>query len=249
MDADSMGAGRLIIFVHGWRLSGKVDQVDFEPSFHDTKGWQRVYVTLPGMGGTRPDDSLTSMDSFIDAVGDFVEDQFNDRPFALVGTSAGAQIVRGLLLRFRRVQGVCLRVPLLTTDDRRRDLPELPASDEEGRLPTGYWRAVAEKEANVLIPARSSAQQTETLRSIRADPARYSAALPNLERFERPSLIIAGRQDTRVGFTDARRLAETYKRATYVMMDCAGHELPADGRMLFDAALRDWLERMGQDWR
>jgi pimeloyl-ACP methyl ester carboxylesterase len=63
--------------------------------------------------------------------------------------------------------------------------------------------------------------------------------------FDRPSLILAGRQDVMVGYRGALGLVEEFPRATCALLDLAGHHL---GRVeqpaLFGALVEDWLERM-----
>ena len=63
--------------------------------------------------------------------------------------------------------------------------------------------------------------------------------------FDQPSLILAGRQDSRVGYRGAARLVEELPRATLAVIDLAGHHLGRIERpMLFQALVRDWLERL-----
>ena len=63
--------------------------------------------------------------------------------------------------------------------------------------------------------------------------------------FEQPSLILAGRQDARVGFRGAMTLVDELPRATLAVLDLAGHHLGRIERpALFEALVRDWLDRL-----
>jgi pimeloyl-ACP methyl ester carboxylesterase len=63
--------------------------------------------------------------------------------------------------------------------------------------------------------------------------------------FARPSLILTGHQDSRVGYRGAWGLVEELPRATYAVLDLAGHHLGRIERPgLFRALVGDWLERM-----
>jgi pimeloyl-ACP methyl ester carboxylesterase len=63
--------------------------------------------------------------------------------------------------------------------------------------------------------------------------------------FDRPSLILAGRQDSTVGFRPAWDLLDEFPRATCAVLDMAGHQLGRVERPgLFRALVGDWLERM-----
>ena len=60
-------------------------------------------------------------------------------------------------------------------------------------------------------------------------------------RFERPACFVLGRQDASVGWRDALRLAERYPRASFHIIDAAGHNLQVEQAGLFGAAFCGWL--------
>jgi pimeloyl-ACP methyl ester carboxylesterase len=62
--------------------------------------------------------------------------------------------------------------------------------------------------------------------------------------FARPSLIVAGRHDSSVGFKDATRLLPRFARSTFVILDRAEHGLPIDQQTIFESLVIDWLDRM-----
>lgn len=59
--------------------------------------------------------------------------------------------------------------------------------------------------------------------------------------FDRPSCFVLGRQDASVGWRDALRLAERYPRASFHVVDAAGHNLQVEQAGLFGAAFGGWL--------
>lgn len=64
---------------------------------------------------------------------------------------------------------------------------------------------------------------------MRGDPARYgfSFDLAEAEKsFAKPTLVIAARQDTTVGYRDAWDILESYPRATFAVIDRASHGWP-----------------------
>jgi pimeloyl-ACP methyl ester carboxylesterase len=63
------------------------------------------------------------------------------------------------------------------------------------------------------------------------------------EAFPGPSLIISGRQDAIVGYQDAWNILEKYPRATYAVLDRAGH-LMEDQQAVVRVLMRDWLSRV-----
>ena len=62
--------------------------------------------------------------------------------------------------------------------------------------------------------------------------------------FEKPTLILTGRQDHLVGFGDALRHLEHYPRATFATLDGAGHNVHFERPDLVSALVADWLTRM-----
>jgi pimeloyl-ACP methyl ester carboxylesterase len=59
-----------------------------------------------------------------------------------------------------------------------------------------------------------------------------------------PSLIVAGRQDTAVGYRDQWRIIESYPRATFAVPDRAGHGTTPEQDQLFSALINEWLDRV-----
>ena len=67
--------------------------------------------------------------------------------------------------------------------------------------------------------------------------------------FEKPSLIIAGRQDFMSGYLDSIDLMHRFPRATLAVLDAAGHGLTFERPDVFTALVRDWLQRLAFTWR
>jgi len=67
-----------------------------------------------------------------------------------------------------------------------------------------------------------------------------------IEPFEKPTLIVTGRQDWTVGYRDAWQILEQYPWATFAVLDRAGHNLPIAQERLFDALVGEWLDRVDE---
>ena len=73
---------------------------------------------------------------------------------------------------------------------------------------------------------------------------RWELALPDEGPvYEGPTLIIAGRQDSTVGYAAAVDLLDRYPRATVAVLDGAGHALPHEQPELLAGLLQEWLAR------
>lgn len=62
--------------------------------------------------------------------------------------------------------------------------------------------------------------------------------------FVRPALFLMGRQDSSVGYRDAWNIIEQYPRASFVVLDRAGHALGLEQKGLFRALAAEWLDRV-----
>jgi len=60
-------------------------------------------------------------------------------------------------------------------------------------------------------------------------------------------LIVAGRRDSTVGYSDATELLERYPQATLAVIESAGHALMHERPELLATLLGDWLDRARRD--
>ncbi len=67
-----------------------------------------------------------------------------------------------------------------------------------------------------------------------------------LQPFVKPTLILTGRQDHISGYRDQWDILENYPRATFAVLDRAGHRLEIEQRALFNALVGEWLDRVEQ---
>jgi pimeloyl-ACP methyl ester carboxylesterase len=65
--------------------------------------------------------------------------------------------------------------------------------------------------------------------------------------FDKPTLFLMGRQDSRVGFADAWKIINNYPRASFVVLDRAGHMLKVEQKRLFRILAEEWLDRVEEN--
>lgn len=63
-------------------------------------------------------------------------------------------------------------------------------------------------------------------------------------QYDKPALILTGKQDSEVGYEDQFNLYKDFKRASIIILDKAGHNLQIDRKALFEASFLDWIERI-----
>lgn len=256
---EERGAGRPVLLIHGWSSDHHYMMADLEPAFADAQGWRRIYLDLPGHGGTPAPDWLGSQEQVLSILLDFTAAIFGREPFAIAGSSYGGYLTLAAVRSIpERLLGAALLVPDLPSADGTRDTPPQTtliadtgaftdlADDEDwipGVLVEQTRRGVEEIRAHEMEAIRTG--DRAFLERLDAhyvlDGMSEAAGAP----FTRPALIALGHQDSTVGYRSQLRLLDEFPRATVTVCDLAGHWLGRVERpALFGALVRDWLERV-----
>ena len=73
----------------------------------------------------------------------------------------------------------------------------------------------------------------------------YKVNVDQIERpYRQPALFVMGRQDCVVGYRDQWQFIENFPRASFMILDKAGHNLQIEQDILFNAGVKEWLERV-----
>lgn len=232
--------------LHGGGVDHREPQACFEPVLGESGRYRRVYPDLPGMGLTPAPSWMRSADQVLDALLAFADEVVGAGPALLVGHSAGAYYARAMAAaRPDRFAGLALVCPLLPgggdVPPHRPVVASPDLGDEEfrsyfvvqtPRMLARYERFVAPGVA--LADGAAAARIGQRWRLTAGDgPAD-----------ERPTVVVAGRQDSVVGYAAAVALAGRYPHATLAVVDGAGHALPHEQPEVMAALLRDWLARV-----
>src|SRR5215216_155890 len=258
---ETYGEGRPILFIPGWGLNARLTADQTEPCFHQREGWKRIYVDPPGHGKTPGKDWITNQDKMLEVILACIDKLTAGQKYCLVGISLGAYLARGVILqRAQFVDGMAMIVPAIIAEDEKRSVPPYKVLIKD---PSVYAELTPMEQdlfgmsvihsRTWLDTIRSSPQipddengDPEFLGRIRDKPEKYAFSFDVdavSESFPGPSLIITGRQDSVVGYRDAWNLLENYPRASYVVLDRAGHPLE-DSAELVNVLIREWLDRV-----
>lgn len=235
MHYESFGDGRPIVFLPGWGGDAGEGRDIHEPVFEGRTGWRRIYVDPPGTGKSPAVPGITDQDGMLAAIAELIDEIVGTERFALAGTSAGGLHSRGIVNRGpSRILGLLLRVPGVIVDRPKRTLPteEVTKSPEWDVKQRKYYD-VAEAQADLTFLGRI--QGDASTYALRDDPA---------ARFEGPTLIVTGRQDTTTGYADTWSILDDYPRATYAVLDQEDHFLPVRAHAVYQALVAEWLDRM-----
>jgi pimeloyl-ACP methyl ester carboxylesterase len=253
------GEGRPILLIHGWSADREYMLADLEPIFDEHPGWQRIYFDLPGHGATPAPEWLSTQDQVLSIVRGFIDAVLPDAPFAIAGSSYGGHLGLGLVRSIPdRLSGAGLLVPAVPAPDGTLDAADAVVLFEDTSIfedlaPDEEWmrdtlvvheRWMVDEIRAHDMPAYRRADY-RFLARLEANLIATGAAGRPGPPFDRPSLILTGRQDSTVGYRAAWALLDEFPRATYAVLDVAGHQLGRIERQgPFRALVGDWLERM-----
>lgn len=256
------GEGTPVLALHGWGPDHRLMLGCLEPIFSRRPGYRRLYPDLPGMGKSPAPPSIASADDVLDAVEDLVDDLIGDEPFLLVGESYGGYLARALARsRGEQVLGLALLCPVGTAVERaERCLPERQVLRPDPELLASLDHQLAEKFASISVvqsPEVVRRFRDEILAGLNVIDAEATARIQqrwqlrrqpeNGDPFQRPTLILTGRQDNVVGYADQLALLPHYPRASFAVLDVAGHNLQIEQPELFEALMREWLDRVATE--
>jgi pimeloyl-ACP methyl ester carboxylesterase len=243
------GHGTPVLTLHGAGVDHREMLATIEPALARLSGYRRVYVDLPGMGDTPAPDAVQSADDVLDLLLGLVDRVVGDSDFVAIGHSAGAYYAQAVAeVRRDRAAGLALVCPLV---DGLRDVPEHTVVHTSGDLRSDqefrdyfvvHTRDMLDRYAEHVEPATHLVDQAALERI--GDRWQLSARPGYGELFDKPVLIVTGRQDSVVGYAGQWDLLGRYPRATFAMLDRAGHALPHEQSGLLGALLEEWLERV-----
>lgn len=254
------GSGVPVLALHGAGVDHREISAALEPVFAGRTGYRRLYPDLPGMGRTPAPPHIDGNDAVVELLLGLVDAVAGDRAVLLVGHSYGGYLARAVANRRpRQFAGLALICPADATTGDRPEHAVLRAADLD----------LADLDLADLEPAQRDAfrgyfvlHTPETLHRFRTTVAPANALVdePALTRvfghwqlstapeqgpaYRNPTLIVAGRQDSMVGYEGAWSLLPHYPRASFAVLDLAGHALPHEQAPLLAALLTDWLDRV-----
>ncbi|MFW9988582.1 MAG: alpha/beta fold hydrolase [Candidatus Odinarchaeota archaeon] len=255
------GKGRPILMIHGFAPDHRLMKGCMEPIFENREDYQRIYFDLPGMGKTTAPRSLENSDQILDIVLEFIDRIIPNENFIIASESYGCYLARGILLnRSNLIDGVLFICPLIIPLPEKRDLPKkinVIMKDTKFISSLNPLDAIELEDSLVIqnkdIWERFREEVLSGLKIVdqefmnRVFPANYKFSFKVdhlLQSYDKPTLFLLGRQDTTVGYRDAWKLIENYPRATFTILDQAGHNLQIEKTELFNSLVYDWLARV-----
>jgi pimeloyl-ACP methyl ester carboxylesterase len=257
MNVVERGDGTPIVLLHGFPVDHH-SLLSLDPVIERSGGWRRLYPDLPGMGRT-PIGKVASADDVVQAVENEIDARLGNSRFALLGNSFGGLLARAIAHRRRdRILGLATIAGVFIADRERRHLPgrvvlredpeAVAAAAAEGAVEDYVEIAVVQSVDNArgfldgIWPGLRVADY-EGITGI-AEHYELGHRPEESDPFTEPTLFITGRQDDAVGYRDAWAVLEHYPRATFAVLDAAGHNTQVDQPDVTSVLVAEWLARV-----
>lgn len=258
------GSGTPILMIHGWGPDHRLMKGCMEPIFQslDTS-WQRIYFDLPGMGKTKGRAWITGTDQMLDLILEFIDRIIPGRHFVVAGESYGGYLARGVIKkRASLVDGLLLICPLAIKETQRANAPALQVLEKDEALLSSLsqgdrknfediavlqHKRVWERFKEDILSGLKIADYVFLENSL-GQHVPYTTNVDQIDKpFMQPTLMIMGRQDSSVGYHDHWQIIENYPRASFVILDKAGHNLQIEQEILFNELVKEWIGRVATE--
>jgi pimeloyl-ACP methyl ester carboxylesterase len=242
------GEGSPLLALHGAGVDHREVMACLDPVVDAFTGYRRIYLDLPGMGQTPAPETIRSADDVLDVLVAFVDGVVGALPLLVVGHSAGGYYAQAIASRRpEQVVGLALLCPVLAGI---HDVPEHDVLVSSGTIGSAEFRdyftvqtsATLDRYERYVEPAVGLADRS----ALERIGERWELTTPTQEPapYRHPTLLVTGRQDSTVGYARAWDLLKQYPRATFAVLDGAGHALPHEQPELLHALVAEWLKRV-----
>lgn len=254
-----IGQGIPVLLIHGFSLDRQVMKGAYEPLFEQFDSFKRIYVDLPGMGESKEEKGLLGSHDILNSLLDFVDKVIGQDKFIVIGQSYGGYLAQGIVATIpERTLGLGLLCPLIIADSDYRDLPDhkmvlddsahITYTDQEVFEEFLEFAVVANQKtydrflSDILVgfeKATSEVLEVIRMENYALNPEPYK----RMQAYDKPSLILVGKQDATVGYKDVFKLDGMLKNLSIHMINACGHALQYEQVESFNMISKNWLEK------
>lgn len=257
---EEYGEGKPVLMLHGYYPDHRLMRGCMEPVFLKRPGYRRIYIDLPGMGKTKGEPWINSSDQMLRVVLDFIAKIIPNENFLLAGESYGGYLARGVMYHMpRRIDGMLLLCPLVIAERKKRNTPAHTVIVSDRKFLSTLNKEEAEEFASMAVVQNEEIWQRYKkeilsgvkiaddlfLEKLRSEGYQFSFDVDAVnEEFTKPVLFLLGKQDASVGYKDAWNILNHFPRASFAVLDRAGHNLQLEQVELFNCLTNEWLDRV-----
>jgi pimeloyl-ACP methyl ester carboxylesterase len=253
-----IGSGFPILMLHGFPLDYH-SLLPLENCFSQQSAWKRIYIDLPGMGQSQSGFQIKSATDVLNALVEFIHQEFGEQPFAIVGYSFGGYLASALTEKFGpQIKSLFLLAPETVAENSDRTLPakyvyqisDLPQSATKDEITAYKVTATIESTENFnlfkkyILPGLMSNGKNPLLKYLSENPQLPKEPDQYLNKYCLPTTIVVGKNDNMVGYEDSFALYKTLSNAAYISLPMAGHTLHLDQPQLINCLFNTWLTNL-----
>lgn len=256
---EEYGEGKPVLCIHGYWVDHRLMSGCLEPVFQNINGYKRIYLDMPGFGKSPADRRIKNANDMLEFLKKFINIVIGDNEFLLIGESFGGYLSLGLIHEFKKkIDGVMLICPVTYYDHDNKPQKQIIYLSDELRNSTdsdlkSFLEMAVMADTNIFDKYKK-----DILSGIKiADSdylsnyfdGKFSDDFLNVIRqtiFDKPACIMTGKQDHVLGYDSTYKILDKFPRATFAIVDCAGHNLQIDNEGMFNSLLIDWLWRISK---
>lgn len=255
---EEYGQGMPLLCLHGFPEDHGVMAGCVEPNKAGLQGYRRIYPDLPGMGRSPASPHIHNADDMLRLLRAFAAVVVGGQGYLLLGQSYGGYLALGMACKYPGdIEGLFLLCPCVVADRSRRSLPHKTAVPRAiNLLPEDNWEDFEEfleytAVANNETWSRYKAEVLPGLRMADQDFVRryqgegygfsFEGDFGDIH-FVKPTCFLTAAQDSCVGYEDTYGLYKNFARATFTVVEGAGHNLQIEQPAYFDFYLCEWLK-------
>jgi pimeloyl-ACP methyl ester carboxylesterase len=254
-----LGEGIPVLMIHGFASDHRFMVGACEPSFDKPINVKRIYFDLPGMGKSPAMDWIQSADDLVKVILNFIDKIIPNTKFGICAHSYGAYLARAILKeRSDRIIGAFLFCPVIQPIHKLRNRPKLKILKHDPSLLATLSPYELKKYTSMTVLQSQDTwdrYKEEFLPGIQIyDRELYKrvmqnyALMDNPDQIEHPysfpTVVLMGRQDSVAGYKDHWTILENFLRASFLIIDGAGHNLHAEKPIIFNFHLAEWIQTL-----
>lgn len=214
---------------------------------------------MSGMGQSWGAGAIKSASDVLQLLIQYIEEEFSNRKFAIVGYSFSALLATALAEQFSdQIESLFLLAPETEAETTKRTLPKrtvyhmsnLGTKIDQDELSAYRATAVLESQDNFnlfkkyILSGLNSNEDNEIVRYLSENPKLAKEPSEYLKSYKGSVTIVAGQNDNMVGFQDAFSLYCTLQEAEFVCISKAGHTLHLDRAAIIKENFTEWLRNL-----
>lgn len=254
---EEIGDGIPFLLIHGWAIDHSFIEKCMEPIFAQIdRAYRRIYVDLPGMGASTPG-FVKNGDGMIEVLSAFMDSIAPGERFYLAGNSFGTVVCRALAAKCTdKVLGMLLIAPafdhkiegaskgIYAID---REFIDTLAEDERRtfmQMNANLTKETWERYREYVLPSIRTNEDNDYMRSKLKGSFSFDINKMLIKNhFNQPVLLLTAKYDLAVGYKEQYKWLDIFQKASYFVIDGAGHNMHIDQPVIFDRIVRGYIEQ------